>query len=399
MTKRDIVVFLFKWKGTLLSTFLLVVVLVASLVYLLPPAYKAKSIVLIESIQAISTRTDPMPGVDMPIVLKTESQVVLSRPVLEAVVDEIRPHEIPSRRTWIAETRRKIRNGMVDVGLLSATSPRDGWITSLADDVEVKPVAGSNILEIKYAHEDPRLAAALVNAITRAYINHHVEIYAARGVTEFYQEQAQKSKASLDELNSKIDSYRAKFPVSDVADTSDGLSRTLETLRTQASRLKSEAIELSAAYSDSHPKVRVVRAKLANVEATIRATEEKTARLQRRDADIDLMRTMSDSQRTNYLNLLKLVTQAKTTELANPSTTNVRVVQYATVPASPGHSRLFFIALAVIGGSALAFALAFVREYFDQRIRGIDVAEALLGLPILGAVPEHSVRRRLRRRR
>ena len=85
MTKRDIVVFLFKWKGTLLSTFLLVVVLVTSLVYLLPPAYKAKSIVLIESIQAISTRTDPMPGVDMPIVLKTESQVVLSRPVLEAV--------------------------------------------------------------------------------------------------------------------------------------------------------------------------------------------------------------------------------------------------------------------------------------------------------------------------
>ncbi len=398
MTKRDIIIFLFKWHRTLLFNFFLIVGTVAGLEYVIPPAYPARSVVLIESTQAISTRIDPMPGVDMPIVLKTESEVVLSRPVLEQVVDTVRPHEIPPRITWIYRTKKRVRAQLMELGLLNDVLPRGGWIKSLADDIKVKPIAGSNIVEIKYSHEDPRIAAAIVNELTRAYISHHAEIYAARGVTEFYENQALKSKATLDDLNQKMESFRGNFPVSESADSREGLNRTLDRLRDQGNRLRGEIIELTSKYGDGYLNVKVARSKLANVESAIQESEAKVARQQNRDSELDLLRSLVDAERTNYINMLKLTAQAKTTELANPNTTNVRIVEAATVAGNPAHSRLFFIALAVVAGGPLAVAIALVREYFDQRVPGTDVAEEILGLPVLGAIPEHKVRlRRLSR--
>lgn len=398
MTKRDIVVFLFKWYRTLLFNLLLVVGMVTARVYVLPPAYSARAVVLIESTQAISTRFDPTPGIDMSIVLKTESEVLLSRPVLENVVDTVRPHEIPPRRTWIYETKKRLRGQMENVGLLNASLPRDSWIRGLADDIKVKPIAGSNIVEVKYSNEDPRLAAAIVNEVTHAYIAHHAEIYAARGVTEFYDEQAQKSKAKIDELNRQLDNYRATLPVSETAASRDSLNRTLDRLRDQASRLRGEIIELTSKYGEGYTSVKVARSKLADIATAIQTDEDKIARMQSRDAELDLMHSLADAERTNYLNILKLSAQARTTELANPNTTNVRVVEYANIAASPTHSRLFYIVLAVIGGGGLALALALLREYFDQRVPSTDAAEVLLGLPVLGVIPEHKVRLRSTRR-
>jgi len=389
MTKRDIVGFLFKWSGTLLGFFFFVVFTVTSLVYLIPQAYRAESVILIEGIQAISIRAEPMPGIDMSTVLKTESEVLLSRPVMEAVVEEVRPHEIPGKKGWIGRVVTNVRGGFIDAGLLSAIAPRDGWISTLQDEVKVKPVAGSNLLEVRYSHEDPKLATALVNAVTHAYIAHHLHVYATPGVNQFYQAQADKAKGALDGLSKQLEAYRARFPISDTADTRDGLSRTLADLRERAGRARAEVIELAAAYNDSHVKMQVARAKLASIEAAMRNAEEKMARFEQREGEITKMRSLIDSQRASYLHLVEMGAQAKTTEFANPGTTNVRVVEYATVPPVPNHSRLFFVALSVVGGLVLAVSIAMVREYFDQRVSRIDVAEAVLGLPILGAVPVH----------
>ena len=217
-------------------------------------------------------------------------------------------------------------------------------------------------------------------------------------MTEFYDEQAQKSKAKIDELNRQLDNYRATLPVSETAASRDSLNRTLDRLRDQASRLRGEIIELTSKYGEGYTSVKVARSKLADIATAIQTDEDKIARMQNRDAELDLMHSLADAERTNYLNILKLSAQARTTELANPNTTNVRVVEYANVAASPVHSRLFYIVLAVIGGGGLALALALLREYFDQRIPSTDVAEALLGLPVLGAIPEHKVRLRSTRR-
>lgn len=396
MTKRDIVVFLFKWHRSLLLNFLLVVATVTTGVYVFPPAYSARAVILIESTQAISTRFDPVPGLDISVVLKTESEVVLSRPVLEKVVDTLRPHEIPPHITWIYTSKKRLRESIENLGLLNPSQPRDGWLNGLADDIKVKPIAGSNVVEIKYSNEDPKLAAAIVNEVTHAYISHHAEIYSARGVTEFYGQQARKSKADLDELNKRLDDFRATLPASESAANRDSLNRTLDRLRDQASRLRGEVIELTSKYGDGYTSVKVARSKLADIATAIQANEDKIARMQSRDGEFELMHSLADSERTNYLNILKLSAQAQTAELANPNTTNVRVVQYANVPASPVHSRLFFILLAIIAGGGLAVAIAMVREYFDQRVPSTDVAEALLGLPVLGAIPEHKVRWRSR---
>ena len=325
----------------------------------------------------------------MSAVLKTESQVLLSRPVMEAVVDEVRPHEIPGEKSWIGRVIGGVRDGFIGAGLLSAITARDGWISTLQDEVKVKPVAGSNLLEVQYSNQDPKLASTLVNAVTHAYIAHHLQVYATPGVNQFYQEQADKSKSRLDEMTRQLDAYRAKFPISDTADTRDSLSRTLADLRERASRARGEVIELAAIYDDSHVKMQVARAKLANVETAMRNAEEKMARLDRREGEINKMRALIDSQRVSYLHLADMSAQSKTAEFANPGTTNVRVVQYATVPPTPNHSRLFYILLSIVGGLVLAISIAMVREYFDQRVSRIDVAEAVLGLPILGAVPVH----------
>ena len=56
------------------------------------------------------------------------------------------------------------------------------------------------------------------------------------------------------------------------------------------------------------------------------------------------------------------------------------------MPARPTRSRMFFIKVAILGGFMLAVLIAFLREYFDMRLKRPEEAERALGVPVMGSI-------------
>ena len=313
---------------------------------------------------------------------------------MEAVVDDIRPHEIPEGTSWLARKKREVRRSLIELGLLSAVDPREGWIVTLLEDVKVKLIPGSNVLQVRYSHDDPRLLAALMNSMMRAYIAHHLHVYGTPGIETFYESQVESAKEKLESLTADLVAYRTNTAALVAGSNRASVSLSLNFLREATDRYRGELIDLETRYSAEHIKVTAARAKLAGATAEIAKMEKVIESIEDRDAAIRTKQSLIDSQRIAYLDVLKQWEQAKTDQLANPSTTNVRVVQYSNVPTVPLHPRLFYIAIATVIGFILAVAIALLREYFDQRVSHIDIAEATLGLPVFGAIPHHKVRTR-----
>jgi len=129
------------------------------------------------------------------------------------------------------------------------------------------------------------------------------------------------------------------------------------------------------------------RQREAQVRAELEAQRAKVLRMKAvRDEGSVLARDVDNAQRT-YDALQTRLTQTNIEGQANQ--TNINVLSRATPPLEPASPRLLLnLLLAVFGGTLLGVLAALGLEMFDRRVRSsTDVAE-LLGVPVLGVLPD-----------
>jgi len=129
------------------------------------------------------------------------------------------------------------------------------------------------------------------------------------------------------------------------------------------------------------------RQREAQVRAELEAQRAKVLRMKAvRDEGSVLARDVDNAQRT-YDALQTRLTQTNIEGQANQ--TNINVLSRATPPLEPASPRLVLnLLLAVFGGTLLGVLAALGLEMFDRRVRSsTDVAE-LLGVPVLGVLPD-----------
>jgi capsular exopolysaccharide synthesis family protein len=108
--------------------------------------------------------------------------------------------------------------------------------------------------------------------------------------------------------------------------------------------------------------------------------------MNRKAIDYGVLERDVQSSKQMYESLLQ---RAKETTVSGElKTSNIRIVDVAEQPRGPVSPRKALnLLLAVVGGTFVAFGLAFFFEYIDSRIKSPDELKAHLGLPALGIVP------------
>ena len=90
VSKRDILIFPFKWKGTLVGWSMFTVFMVTLLTYLLPQVYPASTNVVIERNRAPTLRSTYTPdGLESIEAMNNEVAIIRSRAVMAAVVEDL----------------------------------------------------------------------------------------------------------------------------------------------------------------------------------------------------------------------------------------------------------------------------------------------------------------------
>lgn len=150
------------------------------------------------------------------------------------------------------------------------------------------------------------------------------------------------------------------------------------------SRLESETRRVAGGVTVSNT---INRQREAQVRAELEAQRSKVLRMKAvRDESSVLARDVENAQRT-YDALQARGTQSSLESQANQ--TNIYQLTQASPPAEPSSPRLGLNALlAMFGGTLVGVLTAMALELFDRRVRSsTDVAE-LLGVPVLGVLPD-----------
>ena len=67
---------------------------------------------------------------------------------------------------------------------------------------------------------------------------------------------------------------------------------------------------------------------------------------------------------------------------------SINVIDRAEVPEEPsGPNRLIYTAVAFMGGLFAAVAIIVCMDMLNTRVRGVEDAEELLGVPVIGRIP------------
>jgi succinoglycan biosynthesis transport protein ExoP len=197
----------------------------------------------------------------------------------------------------------------------------------------------------------------------------------------------------------------------DQALSSDVIAR----LRTQYADIAKNEAELLAKYGPRHPLVANVRAQLRDtqrlineeVQRILQGTKHAYEVAQSREASLqkslDELQGVSTGSSQAQVRLRELQREAEANRtiyesfLARYKETSAReslempdsrIVTKADIPLSPSFpKKLLILGLAIVMGLGLGCVLALLRDYLDRRIKTIEQAEAISGLPGIAAIP------------
>lgn len=394
MTRRDLLAFLFRYKGTIVGWWIFIVLVVGAMAYTAKPTYEAMSSVLVERTRAPVITARQYNAPEMAEAMNTEVEILRSRTVVEAVISNLRLDQPGSgdgaedRRSGLSGYIKRLKDYLAVIGLRHTVDRREGWVETLYRGLDAEPIVDSNVLTITYASSEPLLSMKVVNAVTDAYIAHRRGIFAARGASDYFRERMEEAAEELDALRARLEAYRADVSVSALLDNRSDLVREVSELRSRLITLRAERADLMSRFTDSHPRVVVAD---QNIEATQRQLDERSTEIRELEdlqTKIDGLQGLIDNQETAFLNYKSEFEQERAREGAPEDLVNVRVIAYATMPAKPKRSPMFYIKVALVAGLLLGTLMAFVRAYFDNRVADPDQVERALGVPVVGSIPK-----------
>lgn len=104
-------------------------------------------------------------------------------------------------------------------------------------------VKDSNVIEIGFKHQDPKIAARVVNKVADLYLDHHLQIYKTPQSLKFFQEQSGILKMKLELAEEGFNRLKKKHNLSSFEEQRSLLLRTASELRVDLNRTLSQEVE------------------------------------------------------------------------------------------------------------------------------------------------------------
>lgn len=341
-------------------------------------------------------RADIALGAEQLNVINSEIAIIRSNTVINATADNIEefraknlkaaPVEPEEPSSRISEMFDSLQQWMLDVGLREVNTARDVLIRDLEDGLKVEPKPSSNVIAISYNSDNPEMAAFIVNAATENYINHHLKVFSSIGTSEVYRLQIQRLEKDMDKRRKELADYKRDRSVSALNETKRAQVRKKSELTTELSNIERTLEELSTRFGKKHTKVILAEERKRVAQQSLDEITDKLISLELEEAAIREMSLGIGSIEKTIQSYTKRYQDEQIVNLANPDVINVLIIEKAVAPTRPGHSRLFYIILATIGGLLLSLAIAFIKEYFDHRVTDPEEASKLLAVPTLGSI-------------
>lgn len=317
---RDILAILFKHKYKILAAFFAIFVGVTIFAFqsTQSKSYESKSILMVKFGREFMARPEegrPGPVIPQQAIIAGEISILTSRDLLTRVVTEIGPETI-----------------YPGLGRVGNMNPTETALQRLEESMAVENIRGSNLIQVKFSHSDPIMAATVVNILVDRFKEKHLEVFSGDG-PEFLESQLSASQAKLRDAEGKLGSFRQRNRIFSFEDQRTGLLGqkaaldtslkaaltqiseleqriafiksprwtvdTLPELRTQLATLQQRERELLDKYVESSRAVQNVRQEIQAAKETIKRSSEETRQIElaRADGELGIAKARADTLR------------------------------------------------------------------------------------------------------
>ena len=341
-----------KWK--ILVPTILVGLITLFVVQSITPKYQAESRVFIEERDNVYLRPDVDRDTDRGTVdqeaVTSQAQIILSRDLAREVIDKLKLAERPEfdpALNGVSPLKSLLGLFGIVKDPLSMT-PQERVLDAYYEDLSVNPMEKSRIINIDFLSQDPELAAKVANAIAEAYLVRQREAKQDQAKTAgvWLAGQIESMRKKVEDAEAKVEDFRAKAnllignnnttlsaqELGDVnaqlaaarslktdaeakaklirdmlhsgqpIESSDVLnSELLRRLTEQRVTLRAQLAEQSSTLLDGHPRIKELRAQIADLDNQIRAEADTIARSFENDAKLADARLKSQTATLDQL--------------------------------------------------------------------------------------------------
>jgi uncharacterized protein involved in exopolysaccharide biosynthesis len=135
------------------------------------------------------------------------------------------------------------------------------------ENLEVEKVAQSNVIKVSFRHEDPTLAAKVVNTLVDLYLDRHMDLHQNLESSDFYQVQSELLKEKLAQAEANLQILIKKYGISAPAEERELLLR-------QIGEVESKLFQTLTREAETEKRILELRQQLAQIPRTISLYEE-----------------------------------------------------------------------------------------------------------------------------
>jgi succinoglycan biosynthesis transport protein ExoP len=304
------------------------------------PRYQSETKLLLESRENVFMRADADKGLTERVALDPEAvtsqiQLVLSRDVAREVIKKEKLGESPEFDPAVGgHSLSQALLGMIGFGRdYSAMSRDERTLAAYYDRINAYAVEKSRVIAIDFSSANPEMAARVANSIAEAYLasQRSAKTDQTKAASAWLASEIERLRVKVADAEAKVEDYRSKSNLfvgtnntslpnqqlteinSQIAaargqkadlearakqlrelvrsgqpiDSSDiANSESMRRLTDQGSALRAQLAEQSTTLMDQHPRIKELRAQIAEVERAKRAEGERLARQLENDAKV-----------------------------------------------------------------------------------------------------------------
>lgn len=417
--------------------------------YIFPPQYKAEAMIYLRpgsyKRPFLPTVSSQQPGY-MPVSLEdvgSEAAIILSRPVLESVVDETgldkegAPPKAQLLKYCVYHIVKRVKNFLISLDLLPEMDPREKAIILLKKTVKIDVIKKrTKVISVAWKDSDPELAQAVVNSLVKHYKTHHVQLHAHTNALDTITKEMKLAEKELNAIENQLEAYKQKNGISDIKSQRVALINTIAQtrkkldlfsgknsaknvdlsnidddtvyldLRKRLTDLELQRIDIVTKFGKDDQKVANINAAIEQVESLMKERqvilvaswkrvvtrgEERLATLDKADGRIRAMNREVLALTARYNLSREKVHELKIADaLAQANVASPKVAEWASLPAAPAFPNkllmlLISCLLGVIGGITYAFAY----EWCGNRVTDPEEAAELTQTPVRAVLPRY----------
>ncbi|MGB3112016.1 MAG: polysaccharide biosynthesis tyrosine autokinase [Candidatus Omnitrophota bacterium] len=371
---REYLRVLYERRWLIISITLIICTLSLMRSFMLKPVYQATTRILIEREGPKVVKMDEVAPVSFAgrEYYQTQYKILKSHAVAEKVDKALGGYKPWGE--WAGRRIRKKEKPLSDEDRISA----------LLNRIEIKPIPNTQLVEISADDVDPAFSAKIANLWAAAYIEYILDAKydATKYASGWLQGKIKEAKKNLEIAEANLQQCRRENNI--IAPESENVEVLSDLLKRKA-ELEIELTEKLEYLKEKHPEVIGLKSELASVNSKI--TGETNTEILSKDKEIqyNILKREVESNKQIYESLLKRIKEMEVT--GELKTTNVRVIDKATIPKTPARpNKKFDLLIALFMGLFGGSGLAFLFENLDQSVKTPEDIKNYIKLPALASI-------------